>query len=137
MQQQAGNRSIDPLFLPFFTGLGESKLRFPRCLSCGQFHWYPLPLCPHCRSASIEWTEVAGTATVFTWTEVHHAFDRDFELKPPYLVALIEFSDAPGIRLVTNIVGETATGIAIGQKISPQFGERNGVPYVQFKPALS
>jgi uncharacterized OB-fold protein len=120
VQQQAGNRSIDPLFLPFLTGQGESKLRFP-----------------HCRSASIEWTEVAGTATVFTWTEVHHAFDRDFELKPPYLVALIEFSDAPGIRLVTNIVGETATGIAIGQKISPQFGERNGVPYVQFKPALS
>ncbi len=136
MQQPAGD-SIDPLFTPYFKGLDEAVLRFPHCRACGRFHWYPLPLCPHCRSDDVEWKRVSGEATIFTWTVVHHAFDRDFHLKPPYIVALLEFHDAPGVRLVANIVGDPVETIAIGQSVKPEFGRRDGQAYVQFRIVAS
>lgn len=115
---------IDPLFSPYFASLADGHLSFPHCDDCGQFHWYPMRLCPHCRSSCIVWRPIAGDATVYSWTTVHHAFDPSFDLSPPYVVALLEFADAPGVRLVTNIAGPDLTRLHVGARVIPQFPDR-------------
>jgi uncharacterized protein len=122
-------------FRPYFEGLRQGELRFPRCERCLRFHWYPMKLCPHCRSAQIAWTAVTGPAKVFTWTEVHHAFDPGFTLKPPYVVALIEFDDAPGVRLVANLEGLAPGQAAIGLAVRPEFSKAGHDTRVTFRPA--
>ena len=39
---------------PFWDGAKAGKLLLPKCLDCGQYHFFPRALCPHCRSEN--WT---------------------------------------------------------------------------------
>lgn len=93
--------------------------------------------CPHCRSADIEWSAVAGRGTIYSWTLVHYPFDPDWTDDLPYLVALVEFEDAPGVRLVTNIVGAESGGLAIGMAVDAVFAGADEDSVVRFRPAAA
>ncbi len=110
-----------PEFQPFFEHLRAGRLAFPFCRDCGQGHWYPMPLCPHCQSAEIAWRPVEGPGEVFTWTVVRHAFDPALADRLPYVVALVVFAEAPGVRLLTNLIEVEADAIAIGMAVAPVF----------------
>ena len=54
------------------------------------------------------------------------------ELKPPYLLALVDLDE--GVRLLTNIAGETA---AIGDRLALDWRARDGLPPLPvFKAAV-
>ncbi len=108
---------INPEFVGYFEGLRSGKISFPFCKACGRSHWYPMPLCPHCLSDRITWRPVSGTGKVWSWTVVRHAFDKRFTDKLPYVVALITFEEAPGIRLVANLEGATDSDLRIGLSV--------------------
>ncbi|MGA0594605.1 Zn-ribbon domain-containing OB-fold protein [Enterovirga sp. CN4-39] len=124
-------------FRPFFAALQERRLAFPRCTSCTRFHWYPMKLCPSCRSADIGWEPVDGRGQLFSWTVVRHAFDPEGNAPdPPYVVGLVEFPDAQGIRLVTNLVETPVSALAIGLTVEPIFlAEKAGAWRVLFRAA--
>jgi len=105
---------------PFWSAAARGELRFPKCLACGRFHWYPMRRCPHCQGTDVAWTEVKPVGTVFTWTVVRHAFDPSFHLPVPYVVAIVEFESAPGVRLVTNVV-DGVDEVHIGMPVEAVF----------------
>lgn len=122
-------------FAPFWSLLRERRLGFPRCTACARYHWYPKLLCPYCFGASIEWTEVTGEATLYSWTSVRHAFQPAYRDKIPYTVALVEFSDAPGVRLVTQLIDGSAPTLRCGMLLRPIFNDTRGpIPTVVFRP---
>jgi uncharacterized OB-fold protein len=98
-----------PEFAPFWEHLERGEIAFPRCLDCERHHWYPKALCPWCQSTRIEWTPVRGEAALYSWTVVRYAFTAEYQDKLPYTVALVEFPDAPGVRLLTNLSPDDAT----------------------------
>lgn len=104
-----------------FEHLAAGRLCFPYCGNCQRFHWYPMPLCPHCRAADWQWRAVSAIGRLYSWTEIHHAFDARYGGPLPYLVALIEFAEAPGIRLVANLVGSPAASLTVGQPVAADF----------------
>jgi uncharacterized protein len=112
-----------PEFSPFFEHARQGQLCFPKCGSCGRFHWYPMPRCPHCRSAGWRWQPVSTAGEIHSFTIVRHAFDQSRRDALPYIVALVTFADAPGIRLVTNIVDADASTPRIGQRVEPVFSK--------------
>jgi hypothetical protein len=121
-------------FEGFFTQAAAGRLAFPRCRSCRRFHWYPMPLCPHCQIDDIGWEPVSGRGEIVSFTHVHHPFDRSRRDRLPYTVALISFADAPGIRFVTNIVGGAEVEIAVGRAVEPVFADAKGErPRVDFQ----
>ena len=130
-----------PEFDGFFANLRAGRLAFPCCRSCTRFHWYPMPLCPHCRGRDIAWQPVSGRGEIVSFTRVMHPFDAALAGRVPYVVALVAFADAPGVWLVTNIAGDSARGLQVGQPVIPEFGipefgtGGNGLPIVEFKPA--
>lgn len=113
--------AMAPEFAAHFEHLAAGRLCFPHCGRCQRFHWYPMPLCPHCRAGDWQWREVSATGSLFSWTEIHHAFDARYSGPLPYIVALIEFAEAPGIRLVGNLVDSPATSLALGQAVGADF----------------
>lgn len=110
-----------PEFAGFRANAREQRLAFPFCQACGQNHWYPMPRCPHCQSADVVWRPVKGPGEIFSFTEVRHAFDKSRRDRLPYVVALITFADAPGVRFITNIVGNVARDLHIGDAVEPIF----------------
>lgn len=101
-------------FQGHFDHLSAGALAFPVCQDCGKGHWYPMTLCPHCQSSRLSWRPVQGVGEIWSWTIVRHAFDPSHADKLPYVVALICFEDAPGIRLVANIEGVAEADLRIG-----------------------
>ena len=117
-----------------FELLRQHVLAFPRCDSCGTFHWYPKPLCPACGSGHISWQPAPGAGRLFSWSVVHRKFDPDFPRVPPYIVGLIEFDGMPGVRLISNIDDCSIDELRVDLKVEPCFigGDH---PLVRFRPA--
>lgn len=106
-------------FLPFWEGLRAGRISFPRCEDCGRFHWYPMKRCPHCSGERIAWAVVRGEGVLYSFTIVRYAFSPEYRDKLPYVVALVEFPDAPGVRLITQLVDVPHEAIRIGMKLKP------------------
>lgn len=123
-------------YRPFFDGLKQHEVRFPRCESCGRFHWYPMPVCPHCRSSNLIWKKTSGSASLYAWTQVCHSFAPAFDNRIPYIIGVLEFEDAPGVRLVTNIVEVALNDLHHGMRL--KLGNVEGpiaLPDLKFRPA--
>lgn len=103
-----------PVLAPYWEGLRAGELRFPRCQNCGRFQWYPQPVCPACRGMDFVWEEAGFTGTIFSFVVLHRPFIPTFGSRLPLTVALIDIDGAPGVRLVTNVVGEQAHQVEIG-----------------------
>ena len=109
----------DPATQPYWQGASAAKLRLPRCRDCGRAHFYPRAICPHCRSANLEWIDAAGTGTVFSYTVVHRAPSPAFAVLVPYAVAIVALDEGP--HLMSNIVGCPADDVCIGMKVGARF----------------
>lgn len=71
------------------------ELAFLRCENCDHWHHPPLPLCPRCQSTDLAWIPADGPCVLFSWTRVHSAV--------PYYVAVIEFPECGGVRLIARL----------------------------------
>jgi uncharacterized protein len=108
--------AVDPSaeFRGHFDHMSTGELAFPICEDCGKQHWYPMTLCPHCQSSRLSWRPVQGVGEIWSWTVVRHAFEASYHYKLPYVVALVCFEDAPGIRLVANVEDVSPDELRIG-----------------------
>jgi uncharacterized protein len=132
------DNEMPPEFAGFLEAARKGKIAFPRCGVCSRFHWYPMPRCPHCRSDRLAWETIAGQGEIFTFTEVRHPFDKRRRDRLPYVVGLVTFTDAPGVRLITNIIDASPANLHIGQKVEPVFPSDDTEPIlVNFRPLMS
>src|SRR5262249_54402798 len=112
----------------------EGKLLFKRCKQCAHVQFPPRYLCPQCWSDQSEWIESAGRGRVHSFSIVHRAATPAFADKVPYVLAMIELDDGP--RMITNIVGEGALDVAIGEPVAVVFEARPGGALPQFRRLL-
>jgi hypothetical protein len=123
-------------FEPFWSSVRVGQLSFPQCEKCGRLHWYPKTTCPYCGGTSLRWTSIAGDGVLFSWTTVRHAFTDEYRKKIPYVVALVEFEDAPGVRLISNLVVDDLDSIRFRMKVVPDYSRStDDPPRVVFVPA--
>jgi uncharacterized OB-fold protein len=133
MTSTPADGAISREFRPFFEGLAKGRICFPRCASCDKFHWYPRYSCPHCGGGTIRWSEIDGCGTLYSWTTVYHGFAADPPRSLPYTVGLVEFIEAPGVRLITNIVGARLEQLTENMRLVPVITS-SPHPNVTFKP---
>ena len=92
-----------PLDAGFWSGCEQHELRIHHCLTCGSWHHPPLPLCPRCQSAELEWRRVEGPAVLYSWSRVHVAVHPSVADLIPYYIAVVEFPAAGGARLIARL----------------------------------
>ncbi|MEJ8851185.1 Zn-ribbon domain-containing OB-fold protein [Variovorax rhizosphaerae] len=120
----------------YWNAARERRLVIRKCKACSQFHFMPRHLCPVCWSDDLEWVDSKGTGTVHSFTVVRRAPLANFATRVPYVVALIDLDEGP--RMVTNIVGEDALSVRIGDPVSVEFEERGeGAMLPQFRRATT
>jgi uncharacterized OB-fold protein len=110
--------TMNPTTEPFWQAAKEGKLVAPQCANCGHFRLPPTPFCPECQHRDVNWIELSGRGSVFSFAIVH-GFPGlpDITLVP----VIVELPDAPGARLVTNVVGVSATDVYIGMPLQVTF----------------
>lgn len=91
---------------PYFKAAAEGRLEVPQCADCGAFFWTPQKMCPSCLSDNVAWKTLSGDGTVFTYIVVGRPVHPWFASQVPYALALVEFPDAPGIRILADVLGD-------------------------------
>lgn len=94
----------DELTSFFWEGVAEHRLMILRCDRCGFYVHWPRQTCPNCLSTSLTPAEVSGDATLATWTFPNQPFDPYFATHLPYVLAVVELVEQPGLKMVTNVV---------------------------------
>lgn len=117
----------------FFWKAGErGRLLFMQCPACGHRVHPPLPMCPLCACRDVAPQPVSGQATVVSMTVNRQVWERGLEA--PYVVAIVEIDEQPGLRLTTNIVHCPIAAVHIGMRVRVLFDRREDVWLPLFEP---
>jgi uncharacterized OB-fold protein len=124
---------VDPDTEPFWTSLAEGTFRCCRCRECRAWLQPPLERCRHCAGA-VGWEPVSGEGTVFSFIVVRHQTIPGHT--PPYVVALVELAEQPGLRF-TGLLDADPVTVEVGQAVRAVIAPIDGtdVPALQFEPA--
>ncbi|HEX8594979.1 MAG TPA: OB-fold domain-containing protein [Pseudomonas sp.] len=109
--------TTDPWTEPFWQAAKERRLVAAQCGECQIFRMPPTPFCPNCQSQNTQWPQLTGRGTVYSYAVCNRSpFPgvEDFV----YIPAVIELDDAPGIRLVSNLVDINPRAVSIGMAVT-------------------
>jgi uncharacterized OB-fold protein len=127
---------LSPLTEPYWAGARRGELLLQRCVGCACVWHPPLPRCPVCHGADIEWQAASGRGTVYTYTVVYHATHVALAEKVPYITALIQLEEGP--RVLTNLRNcsedETRIGMPVRLIFEPLTDE---IALPQFEPEVT
>lgn len=112
---------IDDGTRAFWDASRQHRLSIPKCNACGEYHFYPRELCPHCHSNDLEWVDVSGKGEVYSYTIVRKPAGPVFAPDVPYVVAMIVLDEGP--RMLTNIVTDDVENVLIGDRVTVSFDD--------------
>ncbi|MFZ4584124.1 MAG: Zn-ribbon domain-containing OB-fold protein [Acidimicrobiia bacterium] len=104
---------------PFWDGCRDGKLLVKQCGDCNAVHYYPRSFCPSCWSENVDWLEVSGTGTLYTYSVVRRNDLPPFNERTPYVAAIVELDEGP--RIMTNIVDTDFDALQIGMRVQAKF----------------
>lgn len=117
---------------PYWESAKQNKLVIQKCSSCESLQFYPRPYCISCLSDEMDWVEVSGRGTIYTYTINHRSPNSYMQDKVPYVVAIIELEE--GIRMMANIIDSVLDKVEIGAHVHVVFENINeDITIPQFK----
>lgn len=124
----------DDLTRPYWDAAARSELRIQRCQKCGFLQHPPSPTCKHCDAPEMEWKQVSGKGTVYTFIVDHRLMVPGFD--EPYVVAQVNPDETQDdtVRIVANIKHCAPEDVYIGMPVEVCFEQVNGVVLPQFRP---
>lgn len=120
--------AVTPQTEPFWTGGARGELLIVRCRTCGHRIHPPAPVCPVDLSGDVGPEPVSGLGTVHSFTINHHPWSP--AAPPPYVIALVELDEQPGLRLLTNLVDVAPDDVEIGLRVRVRFEDAGGGVFV-------
>jgi uncharacterized protein len=109
----------------FWRGGRQGKLLINRCSDCAFWVHPPAPLCRRCHSTRVEPVPVSGAGTIFSFTENYQPWLPGLEV--PYVLAIVELDEQPGLRLTTRLVDCNAGAVKIGQRAQVTFEQHDDI----------
>ncbi|MBN9409895.1 MAG: Zn-ribbon domain-containing OB-fold protein [Burkholderiales bacterium] len=111
----------------YFDAAREGRLLLKHCAGCGQYHFYPRAICPHCFSEDTHWKESAGQGTIYSFSVMRR-------VPQPYAIAYVALDE--GVTVMTGLVDCDFDQLAIGQRVRAVFRPTDGEATVPaFTPA--
>jgi uncharacterized OB-fold protein len=118
---------------PFWDGARERKLMIQFCKDTGQPQFFPRPVSMATGRKNLEWREVSGRGTVYSYTNTFNAWPGHEE-RVPYLCALVELEE--GVRILCNLYNVKAEEVRIGMPVKVCWETLpNDMNYFAFEPA--
>ena len=104
---------------PFWDAAEEDRLVAPRCTNCGTFRLPPPPFCFVCQHREVEWVELPGTGTIYSFTVVRHPLARCSTRSVPYASGIVELdgTQGAGARMIVNIIDCDVDTLRIGDRV--------------------
>lgn len=118
---------------PFFAGAKQHRLMVQRCTSCGTLMWPVKPWCISCMSMELEWAQVSGKGTLYSFTLMHQVYHPAFAAEVPYNLAEVDLAE--GLRILSNVVDCPNADLKIGMPLIVTFEDvSDEVTIPKFRP---
>lgn len=118
----------------FWENCRNGRLSVQCCTRCDTFRQPPDVICWKCRSFDWEWRAVSGGGTVYTYTIVTHPIHPLLADRVPYNVIVVELDDAPGCRLISNLLDTAPEDVRVGTPVEVAWEEVDDVVLPRFRP---
>ena len=107
--------------LPFWEACKRHELVIQRCSKCATLRHTPEIICHVCRSFDYDWQRVSGKGKVFSHMNVVYPAHPALRERVPFNVVVVELEDAPGIRMVGNLIDTPYEEIQTGMPVEVFF----------------
>ena len=121
----------------FWDAAGDGRLVLQRCASCHLLQYPPDVVCTYCQSDQLDHAELSGRGTLYSFAVVDRAFHPGFVSWLPYVVALVELAEQPGLTILTNVVEADPESLSVGMPMEVRFERRGEVTLPQFRPEVT
>jgi len=108
-----------PVTRPFWDGLRQHKVRLQYSPSSDRWVFYPRILTPRSLVDDLEWREVSGAGSLYTFTIARKPTAPPWADSVPQLLAVVELDEGP--RLTTELVNVDPKDIKVGMRLRPVF----------------
>lgn len=118
---------------PFWDAARQGRLLIQYCKDTGRPQWFPRPVSLATGRRNLEWREVSGRGTVYSFTVTNSAWPGH-EDRVPYVCALIELEE--GVRILANLLNVKPEDARIGMPVKlcwERLSEE--ISYPAFEPA--
>lgn len=123
-----------PVSRPFWDGLAQHRIVVQYSPSLGRYVFYPRTLAPGSLADDLEWREIDGAGTLYTYTVARRPTGPPWADAVPQLLAVVQW-DA-GSRISTELVEVDAADIRIGMRVLPVFYDLDsGITLLRYRPA--
>lgn len=101
----------------YWAAARDGVLLLKKCTACGETHFYPRAICPHCLSGNTEWFTASGKGRIYTYSVMRR-------VSAPYAIAYVTLDE--GVTMMTNIVDCDFDQLSIGQEVEVTFRKTEG-----------
>lgn len=99
---------------PFWEATRQGKLLIQYDPTVKKYQFYPRPVSVYTGRANLEWREVSGKGTLFSFTETHVA-PPGFEDLVPYMIGVVELDE--GVRMMTPLQNIDVKNAKLGMRM--------------------
>lgn len=85
---------------PFWDAAEQGRLVIQCCRASGRFQHFPRPVSLYTGRRELEWREVSGRGTLYSWTVTLSPWPGH-EARVPYICALVDLDE--GVRVLANL----------------------------------
>lgn len=106
---------------PFWTAAKNRKLVVQKCGRCGTLNFLPKPWCIDCGSRKLDWVEVSGRGTIYSFTTANKVMMNypGWKADLPVTLGIIDLDE--GARMYGQLVGAKPETWKIGSKVKAVF----------------
>src|SRR3954462_15855919 len=122
-----------PVSRPFWDAVREHKILIQYSLSTDRYVFYPRTLAPRTLADDLEWREIDGAGTLYTYTVARRPRGPPWAAHVPQLLGVVEWDlagQAP--RVSTELVDVEPGDIRIGMRVSPVFCDEGDVTLLRY-----
>lgn len=124
-----------PTSAPYWDALAQHTIRIQYSPSSGEYVFYPRVLAPRTLADDLEWREISGLGTLYTYTIAHRPVHPSFADDVPQILAIVEWDEGP--RVSTEIIVDDPATLTVGMRVKPVFVDYpdDDVTMLRYEPA--
>ncbi len=108
-----------PTSAPFWDALAQHRIVIQYSPSTQAYVFYPRVLAPRTLAGDLEWREISGMGTLYSFTVARRPVGPHFADAVPQILGIVEWDEGP--RFSTELVDVAPEEICVGMRVKPVF----------------
>ena len=128
-----------PTTAPFWDALAQHRIVIQYSPSLQAYVFYPRVRSPRTLADDLEWREISGMGTLYSYTVAHRPVSPHFADAVPQLLAIVEWDEGPRFSTEMVLPANRAEpdALRVGMRVRPVFFDypEHDVTMLRYEPA--